>query len=72
MAGWADSFPCPTPVVAELGVYRDLAQRREARRSDICSRMLGCLGRHVEVFGSASRALASGLGGFSPVSVGIT
>lgn len=41
MAGWADSFPCPTPVVAELGVYRDLAQRREYQRSDIRSRMLG-------------------------------
>jgi hypothetical protein len=30
VAGWADSFPCPTPVVAELGVYRDLAQLRES------------------------------------------
>ena len=27
--GWANSFPSPTPVVAEVGVYRDPARRRE-------------------------------------------
>ena len=38
----------PTPLVAELGVDVDPAHAVISRRSDIRSRTLGCLGRHVE------------------------